>query len=61
MEFSLSKELDHRFATDSNRNFGDLHWQVSHATSLVNVVVEMSTASGNEQQGEVDSGNIVHS
>ncbi|KZP14824.1 glycoside hydrolase family 55 protein [Athelia psychrophila] len=28
-----------------------LHWQVSQATSLVNVVVNMSTASGTTQQG----------
>lgn len=28
-----------------------LHWQVSQATSLINVVVEMSTASGNNHQG----------
>lgn len=28
-----------------------LHWQVSQATSLCNVVVEMSTASGNNHQG----------
>ncbi|TFK55180.1 glycoside hydrolase family 55 protein [Heliocybe sulcata] len=28
-----------------------LHWQVSQATSLVNVVVNMSTASGNNHQG----------
>ena len=28
-----------------------LHWQVSQATSLYNIVVEMSTASGNNHQG----------
>ncbi|EGN92975.1 glycoside hydrolase family 55 protein [Serpula lacrymans var. lacrymans S7.3] len=28
-----------------------LHWQVSQATSLMNIVVEMSTASGNSHQG----------
>ncbi|KAG2072933.1 glycoside hydrolase family 55 protein [Suillus decipiens] len=28
-----------------------LHWQVSQATSLINVVVEMSTASNNNHQG----------
>ncbi|EIN07504.1 beta-1,3-glucanase [Punctularia strigosozonata HHB-11173 SS5] len=28
-----------------------IHWQVSQATSLVNIVVEMSTAAGNSQQG----------
>ncbi|KAH7884163.1 glycoside hydrolase family 55 protein [Phlebopus sp. FC_14] len=28
-----------------------LHWQVAQATSLINVVVEMSTASGNNHQG----------
>ncbi|KAH7904582.1 pectate lyase superfamily protein-domain-containing protein [Hygrophoropsis aurantiaca] len=28
-----------------------LHWQVSQATSLINVVVEMSTASGNNHEG----------
>jgi hypothetical protein len=28
-----------------------LHWQVSQATSLINVVVNMSTASGNNHQG----------
>ncbi|KAI5990344.1 glycoside hydrolase family 55 protein [Pisolithus marmoratus] len=28
-----------------------LHWQVSQATSLINVIVEMSTASGNKHQG----------
>ncbi|KIM87551.1 glycoside hydrolase family 55 protein [Piloderma croceum F 1598] len=28
-----------------------LHWQVSQATSLKNIVVEMSTASGNNHQG----------
>ncbi|KAI6146888.1 glycoside hydrolase family 55 protein [Pisolithus tinctorius] len=30
-----------------------LHWQVSQATSLINVVVEMSTASGNNHQAPV--------
>ena len=30
-----------------------LHWQVSQATSLINVVVNMSTASGNNHQGMV--------
>ena len=30
-----------------------LHWQVSQATSLINVVVNMSTASGNNHQGIV--------
>ena len=29
-----------------------LHWQVAQATSLVNVVVEMSTASGTNHQGK---------
>ncbi|TCD63287.1 hypothetical protein EIP91_005699 [Steccherinum ochraceum] len=28
-----------------------LHWQVSQATSLMNIVVEMSTAAGNNHQG----------
>lgn len=28
-----------------------LHWQVSQATSLINIVVNMSTASGNNHQG----------
>ncbi|KAL4069057.1 glycoside hydrolase family 55 protein [Scleroderma citrinum] len=28
-----------------------LHWQVAQATSLINVLVEMSTASGNNHQG----------
>ncbi|EIN07518.1 exo-beta-1,3-glucanase [Punctularia strigosozonata HHB-11173 SS5] len=28
-----------------------IHWQVSQATSLINIVVEMSTADGNAQQG----------
>ncbi|KIP08169.1 glycoside hydrolase family 55 protein [Phlebiopsis gigantea 11061_1 CR5-6] len=28
-----------------------LHWQVSQATSLINIVVNMSTASGNSHQG----------
>ncbi|EMD37582.1 glycoside hydrolase family 55 protein [Gelatoporia subvermispora B] len=28
-----------------------LHWQVSQATSLMNIVVEMSTAAGNNQRG----------
>lgn len=28
-----------------------LHWQVSQATSLMNIVVEMSTAAGNKHQG----------
>ncbi|KAG0696777.1 glycoside hydrolase family 55 protein [Suillus ampliporus] len=28
-----------------------LHWQVSQATSLINIVVEMSTASNNKHQG----------
>lgn len=28
-----------------------LHWQTSQATSLINVVVEMSTAAGNAHQG----------
>jgi len=28
-----------------------LHWQVAQATSLINVVVEMSTAPGNNHQG----------
>lgn len=30
-----------------------LHWQVSQATSLMNIVVNMSTASGNNHQGAV--------
>jgi glucan 1,3-beta-glucosidase len=30
-----------------------LHWQVAQATSLINVVVNMSTASGNNHQGAV--------
>lgn len=30
-----------------------LHWQVAQATSLVNVVVEMSTDPGNNHQGSV--------
>jgi glucan 1,3-beta-glucosidase len=30
-----------------------LHWQVSQATSLKNIVVEMSTAPGNQHQGDV--------
>lgn len=37
-----------------------LHWQVSQATSLVNVVVEMTTASGNQQSGEYNSRNVRH-
>ena len=28
-----------------------LHWQVSQATSLMNIVVDMSTAAGNNHQG----------
>ena len=32
-----------------------LHWQVSQSTSLVNVVVNMSTASGNNHQGTNDA------
>lgn len=30
------------------------HWQVAQATSLYNIVVEMSTASGNAHRGEYD-------
>jgi glucan 1,3-beta-glucosidase len=30
-----------------------LHWQVAQATSLINIVVEMSTAIGNNHQGKV--------
>lgn len=36
-------------ATTSATGF---HWQVAQATSLYNIVVEMSTASGNKHQGE---------
>ncbi len=28
-----------------------IHWQVSQSTSLMNIVVDMSTASGNSHQG----------
>ncbi|KAF8549350.1 glycoside hydrolase family 55 protein [Imleria badia] len=35
----------------SGENAIGLHWQVAQATSLVNVVVEMSTASGTNHQG----------
>lgn len=29
-----------------------IHWQVSQATSLINLVFQMSTAAGNQHQGE---------
>ena len=32
-----------------------LHWQVSQATSLQNIIVHMSTASGNNHQGKFKS------
>ena len=28
-----------------------IHWQVSQATSLINIVFQMSTAAGNQHQG----------
>lgn len=36
----------------SEKEATGLHWQVAQATSLVNVVVEMSTASGTNHRGE---------
>jgi len=30
-----------------------LHWQVAQATSLINIVVEMSTAAGTAHQGDI--------
>ncbi|KAF8139667.1 glycoside hydrolase family 55 protein [Boletus edulis] len=42
--------IDMRQIPSRNSAIG-LHWQVAQATSLVNVVVEMSTASGTNHQG----------
>ncbi|KAF9218921.1 glycoside hydrolase family 55 protein [Gyrodon lividus] len=42
--------IDLRQVPSSNAAIG-LHWQVAQATSLVNVVVEMSTAAGTNHQG----------
>ncbi|KIJ14887.1 glycoside hydrolase family 55 protein, partial [Paxillus involutus ATCC 200175] len=42
--------IDLRQVPSANLAIG-LHWQVSQATSLVNVVVEMSTAAGTNHQG----------
>jgi hypothetical protein len=36
----------------ASSNATGLHWQVAQATSLINVVVEMSTVSGNNHQGD---------
>ncbi|KIJ06377.1 glycoside hydrolase family 55 protein [Paxillus involutus ATCC 200175] len=43
--------IDLRQVPSANSAIG-LHWQVSQATSLVNVVVEMSTAAGTNHQGK---------
>ena len=43
--------IDLRQVPSRNKAIG-LHWQVAQATSLVNVVVEMSTASGTNHQGK---------
>ncbi|KAH0838819.1 glycoside hydrolase family 55 protein [Lanmaoa asiatica] len=43
--------IDLRQIPSGNSAIG-LHWQVAQATSLVNVVVEMSTASGTKHQGK---------
>lgn len=42
--------IDLRQIPAANSGTG-LHWQVAQATSLINIVVEMSTASGNNHQG----------
>ena len=43
--------IDLRQVPSGSKAIG-LHWQVAQATSLVNVVVEMSTASGTNHQGK---------
>lgn len=43
--------IDLRQIPSGNSAIG-LHWQVAQATSLINVVVEMSTASGTQHQGK---------
>jgi Pectate lyase superfamily protein len=35
-----------------------LHWQVAQATSLFNVIVEMSTAEGNNHQGDYSTSSV---
>ena len=42
--------IDLRQTSDTSGVAG-LHWQVSQSTSLVNIVVEMSTASDTTQEG----------
>lgn len=39
----------------ANANATGLHWQVSQATSLINVVVEMSTEPGNYHRGALEA------
>ncbi|KAG6373189.1 glycoside hydrolase family 55 protein [Boletus reticuloceps] len=51
--------IDMRQIPSRNSAIG-LHWQVAQATSLVNVVVEMSTASGTNHQGKQRNGDYLH-
>ena len=62
MEISYPKVLSTSFRSVRNiiidlrhmapyTNATGLHWQVSQATSLINVVVEMSREEGNNHQG----------
>ncbi|KAG8220683.1 glycoside hydrolase family 55 protein [Butyriboletus roseoflavus] len=53
--------IDLRQIPSGNQAFG-LHWQVAQGTSLFNIVVEMSTASGTQHQGifmENGSGGVI--